>query len=805
MSPARWERAAVRRETLRARLRARRRTLSGAGVFALLFSLLLLLAFAGPAHASDWTEVPFPAGETVWDVAQDSGGNIWATTLEQSGTFGHIEVLWKDASQWEDACSGLDWNSFQWDHGLIAVGDKLFLVVSDGQCYTRSPGDASWQLVDTSQRFYDELVEWDGYLWGGSGYLGVGRLDPGNGEAIAVNDGLPLDESKAFWRPRGNSKNLYVGFTVEDATAADPSFGGVGVYRLRRGSSTWEDTGLKIMPLGTDFDPSQTTSTTDWGVWGVSVVDGYVLAEVSAPSQALTSRLFLFDEAAGTWSAVALPTEKPTWYGLESEASCIAWKGKFYFPTGIAKGGASFDIFDPASKTWSTGVTVSGTGWAPLGNTAQLLGNELLVDVAGGGSSGATNSGSDSGGSQTTETAEPNFVESVPLPTQISTDPGVIGTNFGLALLFAVIFGFTSTLFNNTLKANGDRIARALAPVSRAVRRVGDGGRPLFRRLGNWMVAFAFRSSALRRVAPRTPHISGRWLERLVIVVLAALIYAFLDPTFGFSHHGVGIYFALLVTVAAVTMAWEGIQAFVSARGYRIPAAVKLFPAAIAIAVLCVLLSRLSGFTPGYLYGFVGGLAFLGGHPEERKRGRLVLVGAVCLLAVSVAAWFLAMPLSKVAEGGSWWATFLQSICAGIFVAGLEGLLFGLVPLSFMEGGSLFRWSKVLWSAMFGVALFLFWHVLLNKNSKYGAAFENTNTQVVLALLGFWTVVTVGTFLLFRRSRPRAPAAQGPFQQPPPGWGQQQPWGQPPQYPAGAPQQWAPPPPPPPSWPPPPR
>ena len=104
-------------------------------------------------------------------------------------------------------------------------------------------------------------------------------------------------------------------------------------------------------------------------------------------------------------------------------------------------------------------------------------------------------------------------------------------------------------------------------------------------------------------------------------------------------------------------------------------------------------------------------------------------------------------------------------------------LLFGLVPLSFMEGGSLFRWSKVLWSAMFGVALFLFWHVLLNKNSKYGAAFENTNTQVVLALLGFWTVVTVGTFLLFRRSRPRAPAAQGPFQQPPPGWGQQQPWG----------------------------
>ncbi len=770
-----------------------------AGALALLVSLVLLLVFASTAHASDWTDVPFPAGETARDVVQDSAGNLWATTLEQSGTFGHIELLRKGASEWEDACSGLSWDEFQWDHGLVAVGDKLFLVVTDGGCYTRSAGDSSWHRVDTSQPFYDELADWNGYLWGGSGYLGVGRLDPGTGEATAVNDGLPLvgdnlDKSKDFWRPRGNSKYLYVGFTVESATAADPSFGGVGVYRLARGSGTWEDTGLKVMPLGTDFDPSRATSTTDWGVWGVSAVDGYVLAEVSAPSEALTSRLFLFDETASTWSSVTLPSEKPAWYTLESEASCIAWNGKFYFPAGVAKDGVSFDIFDPTSKTWSTGVTVSGTRWAPLGSTAQLLGSELLVGGSGSGSSG---------GGQTTQTSKPNFVESVPLPTQISTDPGVIGTNFGLALLFAVIFGFTSTLFNNTLKANGDRITRALAPVSRALRRGEDSGRPLFRRLGNAMVAFALRSSALRRVAPRTPHISRRWLERLVIVVLAALIYAFLDPTFGFSHHGVGIYFALLITVAAVTMAWEGIQAFVSARGYRIAAAVKLFPAAIAIAVLCVLLSRLSGFTPGYLYGFVGGLAFLGGHPEERKRGRLVLVGAVCLLAVSLAAWFLAMPLSKVAEGGSWWATFLQSICAGIFVAGLEGLLFGLVPLSFMEGGSLFRWSKVLWSAMFGVALFLFWHVLLNKNSKYGAAFENTNTQVVLALLGFWTVITVGTYLLFRRSRPRAPAAQAPFQQPPPEWDQRQTWGQRPQYPAaGAPQQWAPPPP---SWPPPPR
>jgi hypothetical protein len=347
----------------------------------------------------------------------------------------------------------------------------------------------------------------------------------------------------------------------------------------------------------------------------------------------------------------------------------------------------------------------------------------------------------------TTPSTTPGFVPSVPLPTQISSDPEVIGTNLALALVFAAIFGFTSTLFNSTLEAKNAEIVRLFAPLGRV-----------------WSKAKTALSkpAVFRRLASGRAHGGRRWLESLAIVIIAGLIYALLDPGFGFSIYGLTIFVSLALSIALVTYGYEGVQALVSSRRYRAPAAVRLFPIAIGIAIVCVLLSRLTGFKPGYLYGFVGGMAFLGAQqPDDRRKGRLVLLATGCLFVVSLAAWLLAVPLTGAVEAGSSWLKVLQGICVGTFVVGLEGLFFGLIPLSITDGGTLFRWNKVVWAGAFGLAAFLFWHVLLNKNSKYGAAFAETSVRVVVALLVFWTLVTVGTYWYFRKPRGK-PAANLP-------------------------------------------
>ena len=734
-------------------------------VVAIALVAVAALGAPGAALAADWTGAPFPEGEIAQAVVQDSAGNIWATTLMEDGSYGHVEALWSNANEWVDVCAGLNWADFQWSNGLTSVGDKVFLTTTQGGCYARTAEDGAWHAIDSALRF-TTLTAWDGQLWTGTDLLGMGRLDPETEQSEYVNEGLLVvmdnpGAARAYRSPSGNSDYLYVGNTVSPDLAATADFEGVTVYRLKRGEISWEDTGLTMLPAEGDLDlGGSEEGLTDWGVWHVVAMDGYVFCQVMIPVSGYGVDCYLYDEGSGRWSELTMPASDTGWYFLASGEPCFVKDGKFYFPTGFTSDGVVCDVLDPRSQTWRQDIKVEGTPWEPLVYTAQMIGDRLVV------------SSEKTEGSEGARPDEPSFVEAVPLPTELSTDPGVIGTNFGLTLLLALVFGFTATLFNDTLESNYERITKAFSPLARGTKSLGEKAAPPARRLGNWARAYAFRSEIVRRISARAPHVGRRWIRPLAVVLVAALIYAFLDPTFGFSGHGANIFFSLALSIAVVTFAYDGIQAIVSSRGYRIPAAVTLFPAAIGIAVFCVILSRATHFVPGYVYGFVGSLAFVGGlEPDKRKEGRMILIGALCLIAASMAAWFIAIPAAKAAVNGAWWAPGLESLCSAIFVAGLEGLFFGLLPLSVMDGGVLFRWSKVLWGILFGVVVFLFWHVLLNKNSKYGAAFGQSNTKVVLIFLACWTVATVAFYLAFHGPRRRRRVTWEPDQQAPGAWG----------------------------------
>ncbi|HLA82770.1 MAG TPA: FGLLP motif-containing membrane protein, partial [Thermoleophilia bacterium] len=732
-------------------------------VVAMTTAAMLILGAVLPATAlaTHWTEVPFPPERQVEDLVQDSHGKIWATTYtvgsDGQSVGAAVLVFRNGASSWEDGSAGIagDWTAQI--SSLLSVGDKLFLNADEAGVYARSVEDASWHLISAEyEPLVFEIFEWAGYVWSGGGGEGVWRLDPETETWETMNDGLPivgdyLEETRAVFQTRGNDDYLYAGFTVDGSRADDPDFPGVGVYRLKSGGHAWEDTGLRVQPLESDFQLPEWGSDVSWGIWHVIAVNGYALCEVDASIAAYEvydSRLFLFDEQGGTWTPVAPPSSEVGRYSVSGYTQdCFTWDGEFWFVVGSTGDAALFDVFDPVSQSWRTGVTKPAIAWEPVGYIADWIAGELLVEPR---------------APTKTPSASPGFVPSVPLPTQISKDPEVIGTNFALALIFAAIFGFTSTLFNNTVKTKNAEIVRTLEPLTRRLTGVGKKVGGLLGVLRGKVKAVISRPAPFRRLSSGVPRMSRRRLEPVAIIIIAGLIYGLLDPGFGFSTYGLIIFVSLALSVAVVTYSYEGVQALTCCRRYRAPAAVKLFPIAIGIAIVCVILSRLTGFRPGYLYGFVGGMAFLGAQQvDDRKKARLVLIASGCLFAVSLAAWLLALPVTNAVEAGSSWLKVLQGVCVATFVAGLEGLLFGLVPLNFMDGGTLFRWNKWVWGGVFGVAVFLFWHVLLNKNSKYGAAFSQTSAKVVIALLVFWTVVTMGTHWYFRKPRGKTPARPG--------------------------------------------
>jgi len=330
---------------------------------------------------------------------------------------------------------------------------------------------------------------------------------------------------------------------------------------------------------------------------------------------------------------------------------------------------------------------------------------------------------------------QPEFVASVPAPDEISTDPEVIGTNIFLTLLVIFAFAFTSTLFNQTLDENRQEIEGWLGRYFGLLQRFGS-----------------LLEQGYEAVAKRQP-----WVERAagpaVILVLMGLINGFLSPDFGLNTKGVVLFVSLLVGAGAITYVYKGGQVFFATRRLRLGAGVKLYALALAIAAGSVLLSRLVGFRPGFLFGFVASYTLLAPAALDRRQsGQLIFFPSIALLAVSVIAWLLVIPLREVTEGtDAWWAALPVGAAVTVFVGGLEGLFFSMIPLRFMDGAKIAQWNRLLWFLTFGAAAFLFWHVLLNQEGAYLHALPERKVVAALSLLTFYSIVTVGTWAYFRQ------------------------------------------------------
>jgi hypothetical protein len=321
------------------------------------------------------------------------------------------------------------------------------------------------------------------------------------------------------------------------------------------------------------------------------------------------------------------------------------------------------------------------------------------------------------------------IIESIPTPQEVEFTPEVVGTNIGLALFLALGFGVVSTLFNSTLKENAETVTAAWQ------RRM----EPLFRRL----------PASVRGRPSFADSWSRHWSFTLLLLLLSALIYAFLDPTFVPGLSGLPLFLSLFLSLLVITYSYDFMQGWLARRFFGRSGRLEAFPVILLIAVGCVLLSRLLSFQPGYLLGFVAAFVLSSdpaaeGWRVQRENALLIIGGGALLLLTALAAWLLSGVTGSV--------PFLHGTLALIFVAGLEGVLFALLPLEFLDGWLVYEWNRVAWFGAFAVATYWFCQILLNPASSYLEAFAQTNVQLALLLLALYALLTVVLWLIFRRS-----------------------------------------------------
>jgi hypothetical protein len=298
----------------------------------------------------------------------------------------------------------------------------------------------------------------------------------------------------------------------------------------------------------------------------------------------------------------------------------------------------------------------------------------------------------------------------VPEPGQVSLDPLVIVIGLVAAGALVLLVPFPSDLFNRTYSEHHDEIVGWFGPLGR-----------------------------MRLAARVEGHGRWRWLALAGFSMLTGALNSLLNPTSDFDAASAARIAGLAAAIALYTLA-AGVPSGLYLRRQMGGAAVhlRILVSALPIAALCVLVSRLTHFQPGYLYGLIG--AFVVARTASREdSGRSVAISALVTLALALVAWVVRIPVAAAATGTQppLAATAADAFLTVLVVLGLEHLVFRLLPIRFLDGARLRSWSTLAWMALFGIGVFGFLHVLIDPANGYMRLGDSKRAGLVTAIALF--------------------------------------------------------------------
>lgn len=330
------------------------------------------------------------------------------------------------------------------------------------------------------------------------------------------------------------------------------------------------------------------------------------------------------------------------------------------------------------------------------------------------------------------------FLAEVPVPQQISTEPKVVGANFGLAIFMMLVFGATSSILSNMLRDEEPRIQRWLraAGITNLVK--GAAG------VTGWTL-----SRGIRRGCLTLPLI-------VLIFAVYGIIFAFLEEgTSIFSRQGALLAITLAFSVGLVSFAGD-IARRIAARLWRERSHFNIYPVNLLLAVVTVVISRVVNLSPGIVFGTPGGAEIEDArNPEEQERRdvALALLTILVLVVLGGLGWaatgFIVSSLDtqmeyRIAAIVARVLSAVTNLGLAIFLIALQTSFFEMLPFAYNTGRPIFKWNKLVWGLCFLPIGFLFAHALLNPQYGFLESFVESDVR----FLWFIMVMLVGITIL---------------------------------------------------------
>ena len=315
----------------------------------------------------------------------------------------------------------------------------------------------------------------------------------------------------------------------------------------------------------------------------------------------------------------------------------------------------------------------------------------------------------------TTDLAAVAFATSFPSPIEARWNVGAVLPSLVLTLLLLAALALPVGLLN---RAAAEQPARVEALLARL--RVPPGaGRP----------------------AP------GAFLTAVAITAVAgAVMLGFLTPEFPFDTSAPALLVGLAVAFLVVTAAQQGTQLLYVTRWWGVRCHVGPVPGFLLLGAVGVVLSRAVGLEPGLVLGTL--IAFRTARPlRADEEGPAVALAATALTALGGTAWIVREPLVAAAGApGTFLADVVATTLTATAVSAAANLLFALVPLSFLPGAALLRWSPGLWALFACTGGFAFVHLAVRPAADVVA----DRAGPLAVVLGVYLVVAAGLWTWLR-------------------------------------------------------
>lgn len=339
----------------------------------------------------------------------------------------------------------------------------------------------------------------------------------------------------------------------------------------------------------------------------------------------------------------------------------------------------------PVTRTLSVGVASSSVEPEPSPTVAHepSAGGEVEETTAEITSVNSTD-GIDLGQPSTIGTALQSFSE-------VTLTPVTAAITASVAVAFILLVALPAELMQSTLAANYSRAFAWLTPVRRKTARVAESIPARF----------------------KTGKLGGA-----ITVAFTALLLGFADPGFGFNWTSVRLFAAIFASLYIVNVAVLGVLRIVARNRYEVPSRIDPMPASLLIVALSVLVSRLAGIEPGFLFGLVVGVVFAR-ELSKIEEGKLALLGVVLMIALGLTAWGVYSVLPSGEDGG-FVVNLARDIAAATTLESLGTILVALLPVAFLDGKALFAWNRALWSIAYGAALTVFILVVVPMSDTWG-------------------------------------------------------------------------------------